>query len=781
MSHGRRPHLPLPAVALAALLAAATPVPRTAPADVVTLKSGLVYRGDVDRRETIVTVFTERKRTLFRDTKVASLASTAPERLEVFHVDQPMTVHGGAMPASAANLKAGPWSLEPPRIGHRSFEFLAPGNPPRTVRMTQAIYRLGPKTVGVRGVDGFWRGLLATDEVPRPVILALLGNIDQKDQNERLRLGRFLIQAEWYDEALAELGRIAADFPELIDTTQRVRATVQELQARRRFAEIETRRRALQFGAAAEARRDFPAEGAPADILVAVRELIQADENQRAADAALAQAVRKAGDALPRESQEAQREHTLAMLRDLDEAPDAVRERFAPFSAADPAAPPEARFALALSGWLAGAEAATLDPGEAGILARAAAGLHGYLAGRGESERQEALEALRALPLDDPAAGKDGGIRHETLARIARHAPPPLRDPQDEQIGRPRRLRARDDDNAEPTEYVVVLPPEYHPRRSYPAVVVLHGEEEPEEAAAFWGGEAARHGYVVVAPEHNLPGKSRAYRYSSSEHAAVEIALRDALKRFAIDADRVFLAGAVEGGHMAWDFGLAHPDHFAGVAVLSGIPARYVWAYRDNAKYVPLYAVNGDLAPAETELVIPFATAMIARNYETTYVEYMRRALEPLPEEVPAIFDWMDTRRRDPYPKEFAASTARLGDDRFFGIVVQEFAPKKALPPDQADPLGKNIKPATISVKARSQANILDIETSGLSRIDVWLGPPHIDLSRKFELRINRKTVYKGLPKPDIAPFLEDLRLRGDRKQTYALRYQAPLGSPRPR
>ena len=42
--------------------------------------------------------------------------------------------------------------------------------------------------------------------------------------------------------------------------------------------------------------------------------------------------------------------------------------------------------------------------------------------------------------------------------------------------------RVMDDENNEPTVYAVRLPPEYHPLRSYPAIVVLHGGEGPVKA-----------------------------------------------------------------------------------------------------------------------------------------------------------------------------------------------------------------------------------------------------------------------------------------------------------
>ena len=62
--------------------------------------------------------------------------------------------------------------------------------------MEQAINEIGPYMVRIRGVDGYWQGQLATSQVPREVILGILAKVNQKDSKERIRVARFLIQAE---------------------------------------------------------------------------------------------------------------------------------------------------------------------------------------------------------------------------------------------------------------------------------------------------------------------------------------------------------------------------------------------------------------------------------------------------------------------------------------------------------------------------------------------------------------------------------------------------------
>lgn len=791
-----------------------------ASADKVTLNSGVVLEGEVDKDATILTIYDDLKRVIVRDTKVARVETSAVRRFEEFRVDQPLVVHGGKMPTAVVAVQAGSWDDK----GRRHFRYVGAGaSSPR--EMTQAINGLGPRMVQIRGVDAFWRTRLATSQVPRSIILAILAKIDQKNQQERLKAGQLLIQAEWYPEALVELERIASDFPELAATVATVRAMVVELQAGERLAEIQTRRRALQFHAVHSLLDRFPTDGAPDELLRQIRSQLVDDERQRTADRELSRKVREAAMSLPAALRTSLQAPTIAMLQDLAEAPDAVRDRFEPFLRGvdssvlrvesepprvvaassgettpeqevesdeledDAAATPsrtnvtvqpssEALYALALSGWVGGSARADTDLDVAVSLWDARDQLLRYLRAQDESSRERALEALRAMSLPD-ASGAPQALRPDVLADIASHAPPPLRDPREEVAGTPRRLRARDDDNPEPTEYALLLPPEYHHARRYPALVALHSGDGPEAASLWWADEASRRGYIIIAPEYNLAGKPKDYRYSPDEHAAVEIALRDARRRFSIDSDRVFLAGTTLGGTMAWDVGLAHPDLFAGMIVLNGLPAKFVWTYRDHAALIPMYLAMGELAPAEPDLILPFGTSLVARNYDVMYTEYFDRGLEPLPEEIPAAFNWMDSRSRDPYPKEFSINSAREGDSRYFGVVLREHAEGRAKSPDEADPLGKGINPAKITVNARTLANLLDVTTSGVNGLDLWLGPPHIDLTKRLEIRINGRTTYKGDPTIDIAPFLEDLRIRGDREQVYWLKYSISPGRAR--
>src|SRR4051794_2052856 len=160
-----------------ALVASLTAAVTTVPADTVVLKNGVVYRGTVDRDKPLLWVYDGLKRVVLRDSKVARIDSDASLRnLEVFRIEQPLVVHGGAMPKEVIRVEAGPWNDR----GRRAFAYEG-SRQGRLVRMEQAIIELGPHMAKVRGVDGFWTGQVATSQIPREVVLGILAKVDRRD------------------------------------------------------------------------------------------------------------------------------------------------------------------------------------------------------------------------------------------------------------------------------------------------------------------------------------------------------------------------------------------------------------------------------------------------------------------------------------------------------------------------------------------------------------------------------------------------------------------------
>ena len=673
-----------PLAIAAAMLAAALAVSAPAFGDTITLKNGIVYRGTIDRDKPVIWIYDGLKRIVIRDSKVERVESDAAFRtLETFRIEQPLVVHGGAMPKELISVTASPWNDR----GRRTFDYEG-SRLGKTIRMEQAINELGPHLVKIRGVDGYWQSQLATSQVPRPIVLAILGKVDQSDKNERIRVARFLIQSEWYAEARAELDRIVKDFPgddDLKARAQAARTSVSQVEAVQIRGAIDGCMKALQPKEAMNLLRTFPTKDVSNDLLTQVRELLRREDDQAAADKALADDLVVLSDQLPSAAKPAWKKPTLEVLEALKEAPDAVRDRLVAWQKArlEGGKGPDKQFALAMSGYVVGPDAAVEDMDQAKTFWAMRDEVQRYLVGKDEPTRTEPLSKLDASPVPPDPATPDPIHRLDLVTRIAVHMAPPLHDAKDAKPNAPpKRLRVRDDDNAEPTEYLVTLPPEYHPLRSYPAVVSLHDGKGPAGAVNWCAAEAAKRGYIVIAPEYKLAGDDKEYHYSTNEHAAVELAIRDARRRFAIDSDRIYLAGQLAGGNMAWDFGLAHPELFAGVVVISGLPFKYVNRYLGHIERMPLYVVEGSLAPAANEVVFGqvLKPLIATRAWDVTYVEYLQRGMEDFPEEAKAAFDWMDRRHREPYPKAFNFVTARDSDNRFYGIVIRQVRSQQERP-----------------------------------------------------------------------------------------------------
>ncbi len=755
------------ALAALCILAAAVMVCR---GDSVLMKSGVVYRGmgPPDRDNTLVYIWDGLKRVVVRDSRIERIeANNAFRGGESFKLVQPLVVHGGLMPEDVVRVEAGPWDER----GRRPFRYQA-GGATKWIRMEQAIIEIGPHIVKFRGVDGFWGGVLETSQIPHEVVTSLLSRVEQKNVTERERVVRFLMDIGWNAEARKELDRLARDFPQpdLKERCENARSFILQGEASDRRAEMMQSRKAQQFKRAAELLKTFREKGVPTELQLEAREMERHDEQEHAADQALAADLRKLSSALPAAARKFWKEPVTEVTKALEEAPDAIRQRFASWRKArtEPGTSDQAIFALAMSSYLAGADHGTRDLAAAEVMWKARDLVRGYLQGAEPAGSSEQVAALNKLPWETIEGASEMHERLELLSAMIETMPPVI-DESELDFTKTLHHRVAEVDDNEPTEYAVRVPPEYHPMRSYPAVVVLHSGKGPDSAIDEMAAEAARRGYILIAPEYMIAGEPPEYRYTPSEHAAAQLALRDARKRYSIDRDRVFVAGQLIGGNFAWDLALAHPDLFAGAVVISGLPAKYVPRYFPHHERMPLFCALGDLAPAANAFIYSKQVKpLIVKTWDITYVEYLRRGLEALPEEIVPAFEWMDRHRRDPFPKSFKVNTARVSDDRFYGLVVREFGPGRTTDPAATEVLGGNLKPATIEMKSSAISNLIRLQVEGVTWLDVWLSPKLIDFKRKADIRINGKPYSRAAKiKLDMEPMLDDLRVRGDRQQLY--------------
>ena len=626
-----------------------------------------------------------------------------------------------------------------------------------------------------------WRTGLDLSAVPPERLAAMIAtDLDPRNPDDRLAVVRFYTEAGLLQRAAAELDGVRRDFPELAAAADAAAEGLRGAVGASLLGDLVVRKDAGQHDLVRRALAAFPEDQAPPAVTRQIEDL-RAEYGELARRIGLAR-VRfdLLHGELSAEDRERFRPYRAEIAESINE--DTV-ERLDPFLqfAADDGLPAADRLALAYSGWAAGAGGADTDP-------RRAAGL--WEARRLLREALSATDGLRAGALRE---------RLETLEEVdatgVRSVVPRLRpwvetatpDPHPGGVTGPfpvtcdRRFDAAALPGGPPT-YAVVLPPGYHPDRLYPTLVTLG----PYAAgigggAAFWGakrvggdvrpGPATTRGYVVLSidlePTAGRPAGSRGgHPYGDEQLRAVEMILKDARRRFALDPDRCYLAGHWDGGDAAIDVGLARPDLFAGVAAVGGRMRRFAAALEPNAAACPLFVVGGQLDPRgpirrgdDAERLRDF----LKDGHNVTYVEYFGRGRELYAEEVPRILDWFARRRRTPFPKTIDARVLRPAAARKWWVEAGRL-PAPVLAAGRNPGSGRT---STVSIDAEVRDGNLVMVRCAAKPVTIWLSPELIDYGAQLDLRVNGRRTFRDFLTPEVGPLLDDLRERADRTMTF--------------
>jgi pimeloyl-ACP methyl ester carboxylesterase len=651
-----------------------------------------------------------------------------------------------------------------------------------------------------------WNPCYKTRELDPATVRGLVDSfyqIHKKDFTEpqkRMEIFRFLYQAGWYDEAEKELDDLIKEFPAEKSLAEPSKDKMRKLRATLFADEIEHLHQVGRHGDVEKGLELFFKNDGPKFVsdkaMVQVQALknkydtaqgklrqaeqflkelpagISADEGQLIAGAAkeIGQALHI--DTLPRLE-------TFLVYAQQHERE--VKEK------RKPSQTPEELLALALSGWLRGDAAAEPDV----KLARALWQLRLLLLVK-TPELQTIISHCKSY-----------GLGPDVVAQVLPFLPPP--DPPEDLKKNPVLMNIIAPDTR-PGDYWLQLPPEYHPGRSYPVLIVLHAAEEKANIMlARWSQLAARHGYILVAPVWGVGARST-YQYSEREHALVLDMIRDLRRRFNVDSDRIFLYGREQGGLMAYDLGLSHPDQFAGVLPQNAAPRYFAGRYWSNAQYLPFYVVDGDFNGNSPILNRTIFKEWIRWQYPCIYVEYKGRGTEWFPEELPIMFEWMKPKKRMHPTRELGRystggssdgeefKTMRETDNRFYWLTTDSIQPhclnsiadwkhQKLAAKLQANILAAN--QADIKVNPKDKGAVLDkvriwnqinLRTSGVKQVTVWIGPNMIDFTKPVVIRHN-STQMGGQIKvqPSVQTLLEDFLYHWDRQRLFFAKIELKL------
>lgn len=667
------------------------------------------------------------------------------------------------------------------QYGRRIYEMQGPEG---VISVVQGITEITPVYTRVRGLQAdpasyVWDQRIATSSIPRETLSMILHEAaTQGDLESRLQVVRLYLQAERYVDARQELEQVLIDFPEAEDLAADTRQ-LRQLGARSILKEIELRRDAGQFPLVRRLLETFPSDAVAGETLQQVRELLKELQERDALRAKVIERLRQvvAGivDPKVRAIGESIEKEIAAELNDVS-LPRMVA--FLNLSDGD-ALTNEQKCALAISGWLLGANQATDNLPTALSLFHVREKVLAYLREPTPAVRDRLLVEIRDME----------GATVPRVAELLKLMAPPLTLPEQAQLAPGQfELSTPIGVGQGNVRYLVQLPPYYDPLRSYPTIVTLNGLGYlPEQQLDFWAGplpqegpgkdsgrmgQAMRHGYITIAVDWQKPHQYQ-YDFSVHEHAAVLAALRDAMRRLAIDTDRVFLTGHDIGGDAAWDIGLAHPDLWAGVIPFLARPEKFALWYGKNAEYVPWYFVQGELDGGKVAEGAREYDRYLRGRDDVTLVELLGRGHEPFSDEIQRLFDWMARKTRRPPPGEFETVSMRPWDNFFWWLEVQDLPEKAMVHPDNWPP-ERGVRAAPLKGRKYVGNKVSAVAPSG--RVTVWLSPEVVDFDKPVEVDINRRraTSRAGGASPDLAVLLEDARTRGDRKRPYWAKVEWP-------
>ena len=600
------------------------------------------------------------------------------------------------------------------------------------------------------------------------------------DPEKRERLIRFWIQADWLDEADADLDQLIKALPTEKTRHARLKSEVNGLRAEKLMAEVEHAKEAGRHQWAIRTLNSFPKEDLPkavAEKLTTLRaeyeirsakfdaarrqlaelpRLIQSPSNRFLAEAASAVRAELHMDTMAR----IEIFTTLAERAELD----AKNGRKAAQS-------PEELLAAAITGW---------------HLGKVSAETKVESARRCWTTRLAALEYLRTTNKRERAALLDNYLKsadalaYDELEKLVSLLPPPDAPAEVPTMAVHEKLAAT---TSLPTgaEYVLRLPAEYQPGRPYPLLIVLPDSfETPEEVLAKFGEQTANLGYIVAAPKWKDPLKDR-YGYSREEHAIVTNLLRHLRRAYQVDSDRVFLFGNGEGGAMALDIGASHPDLFAGIVPVNPTVRQPLYVpceYWMNFERLPVYMVLGDRSGPSVAAIRLMSERWMPHGYPALIVSYKGRGRDWFPEELPYMFDWMSRKKRSEPGRTLgppATTTTpvegfrsvRFTDNRFFWLSSDQMNPGSMIAEDFG--LREGVQTPTPAKFAGKivEGNQINVRALGMKEVTVWFGKGMLDYDKPVRLKVGDRKLVTKTVKPQIGVLLEDLFDRADRQRPY--------------
>lgn len=270
-------------------------------------------------------------------------------------------------------------------------------------------------------------------------------------------------------------------------------------------------------------------------------------------------------------------------------------------------------------------------------------------------------------------------------------------------------------------EYAVWAPTKYSSKQAYPLILCIpeKGVKPTDHLLEKWNSEAIREGVILAAIP--MPGDDVAQwiEMGTEEKPGgagfLLIVFREMKRMYAIDFDRVYLAGRGDGVATALTIASRFPDRFAGVIGRAGDAGKTPC---DNFRDLPTFFSGAGAGATE------FCDALRTAGYDNC-------TLKPEAQEAD-ILAWMQEHPRISNPAEVVLVPGTPIPNKAYWIEVPPF-----------DGVGK----ARIKAQADRSTNTINIEGEGVTSVTVYFNDILVDLDKPVKVICNGAEHLDQIPR----------------------------------
>jgi len=305
--------------------------------------------------------------------------------------------------------------------------------------------------------------------------------------------------------------------------------------------------------------------------------------------------------------------------------------------------------------------------------------------------------------------------------------------------------------------YSVYVPADYDPEELYPCLIELSGGNGFSESIFLQAINIVPDNYILVSPDADY-----GMWWGDDQIRMFEDLLDRIVQDYAVDPDRIYLHGFSNGGIATFLYGFRHPDRLAAVASMEG-DSRHADGSRGvetemslNMRNSPILILHGDrdnvISIEPNRKLVEFLNRnLIPHKYielqgvghSVTFGTYHKK-----------VMDFFRKHKRNPAPKKLNLVVDDMKYNRNFWVRVEE----------KVDPLER------AQVNAEIKKNLFVLKTKNVKKISLLLNDFHYEDGTEYEIKLNKKTIFKGFLKLDPGLLLESLRTENDVARLYGLR-----------